>query len=88
MTGASDGIGLAYSRVLARLGFNIILLSRNKQRLEAAKALVEAENSQVKVEIVVQDLGELKGYEEYEEALGRRLKGVRVGLLVLNAGLG
>ena len=57
VTGASDGIGLAYARTLASLGFNIFLVSRNKERLEAARSLVRAENKAVQVDILVQDLG-------------------------------
>lgn len=33
---ASDGIGLAYCKEFARHGFNIIMVSRNKERLEVA----------------------------------------------------
>ena len=33
VTGASDGLGLAYCHELAARGFNIILLSRNQEKL-------------------------------------------------------
>ena len=35
ITGASDGIGKAYAFELAREGFNIILMARNREKTEA-----------------------------------------------------
>lgn len=40
MTGASDGIGKAYCIELAKRGFNVMLISRTKSKLdEVAKEL-------------------------------------------------
>lgn len=40
VTGATDGIGKAYARELACLGFNIVLISRTQAKLqEVAKAI-------------------------------------------------
>lgn len=39
VTGATDGIGLGFCEVLAALGFNIVLISRSKEKLD-----VTAEN--------------------------------------------
>jgi 17beta-estradiol 17-dehydrogenase / very-long-chain 3-oxoacyl-CoA reductase len=49
VTGASDGLGLSYCHELASRGFNIILLSRTKSKLEK----VAAEIKGVKTEIYV-----------------------------------
>jgi 17beta-estradiol 17-dehydrogenase / very-long-chain 3-oxoacyl-CoA reductase len=38
VTGATDGIGRAYALELARQGFNIVLLSRSVEKLEACAA--------------------------------------------------
>ena len=38
VTGASDGIGLAYCQEFARQGFNIVLIARTKDKLEKAAA--------------------------------------------------
>ena len=34
ITGASDGIGLGYARELAAAGFDVILMARNKEKLD------------------------------------------------------
>ena len=34
VTGASDGIGLAYCHLLAKQGFNILLISRSEEKLK------------------------------------------------------
>lgn len=34
VTGGTDGIGKAYARELARRGLNIIIISRNREKLE------------------------------------------------------
>ena len=38
ITGATSGIGLGFARELARRGFNIILVSRTKKKLEDTQA--------------------------------------------------
>jgi short-subunit dehydrogenase len=38
VTGASDGIGLAYCKLLAQEGFNIIMVSRNEEKLKKAQS--------------------------------------------------
>ena len=36
VTGGSDGIGLAFYKELAALGFNIAMVARNKAKMEQA----------------------------------------------------
>jgi len=40
VTGASDGIGRVYALELAKRGFNILLISRTKSKLEQVAAEV------------------------------------------------
>jgi len=35
VTGSSDGIGKEYAKELARQGINVVLIARNKEKLEA-----------------------------------------------------
>ncbi|KAK6217042.1 3-ketoacyl-CoA reductase [Colletotrichum tabaci] len=60
VTGATGGIGLACAQELALRGFNIVLVGRNVDRLEDARALIESEcmrrhKSDVAVRFVVLD---------------------------------
>ena len=50
MTGASDGIGKAYCMELAKSGFNIVLMARNHDKLEAvAKEIRNVYKMQTKI---------------------------------------
>jgi len=58
ITGASSGIGLSFAKQLARQGFNLILLARRKDRLEAIASELESQYS-VRCEIIQADLSEI-----------------------------
>lgn len=38
MTGGSDGIGLGFCEELAKLGFNVCCISRNKSKIDGVLA--------------------------------------------------
>ena len=56
VTGASSGIGYEYARVLARKGYNLMIVSNMEDELEQKAALLREEFG-VKVFCVVSDLG-------------------------------
>jgi 17beta-estradiol 17-dehydrogenase / very-long-chain 3-oxoacyl-CoA reductase len=41
VTGGSDGLGRAYAIELAKMGFNIIIIGRRKEKLEETKTILE-----------------------------------------------
>lgn len=41
VTGATDGIGLGFCKVLTKMGFNIVLISRNPEKLATTVELLE-----------------------------------------------
>ena len=83
VTGASAGIGEEFARQLARMGLNLILIARRKQRIDdLARQLQSA--SKIQVKPIVADLSRPDFLPPLVSAIGS----VEVGLLVNNAGFG
>jgi short-subunit dehydrogenase len=84
ITGASSGIGALYADRLAKRDYDLILIARNKERLAALSARLEAETGR-SVEIIIADLNSREGLAEVEHRL-RSDDGIT--MLVNNAGVG
>jgi len=83
VTGASSGIGLELSRLLARDGCRLVLVARDRDRLEkAARELRERYN--VSVKVIPTDLSK----PQAPEAIVRELEhaSIEIDILVNNAG--
>ena len=85
ITGATAGIGAQYARLLAREGFDLILVARDKQRLSATAKVLSKEFG-VKVELLPADLTKPPQLEKVRKRLSDSKKPVDV--LVNNAGFG
>lgn len=87
VTGASSGIGYATALMLARLGYDLILLARRQERLQALQQALsdnpETVNAQVYLAAV--DVRSLEEIESFYNALPSHWKSI--DLLVNNAGL-
>ncbi|CAH2324522.1 Hypothetical predicted protein [Pelobates cultripes] len=83
VTGATDGIGKAYAEELASFGINIILISRNRDKLQTVSESI-ATTYGVKTSFIEADFN--KGREVFP-AIKEALKDVDVGILVNNAGV-
>ena len=78
ITGASSGIGLDMARELDKRGYDLVLVSRDKEKLEKAKEKLKGKN----IEIVPMDL-------ENQENCKRLYKMVQdIDILINNAGFG
>ncbi|NWR36599.1 HSDL1 protein, partial [Tachuris rubrigastra] len=82
VTGSTDGIGKAYAEELAKRGVSVILLSHNKEKLEAVSRSI-SETYQVQTDFIVADFS--KGREPYP-AIKEALKDREIGILVNNVG--
>lgn len=82
VTGATDGIGKAYARELARRGMSIILISRSMEKLEAVAKEIEME---FKAETFVVQADFSKGREIYPH-ISKQLEGKDIGVLINNVG--
>ncbi len=83
VTGASSGMGRSFARILARRGFNLVIVARRRQRLEELRAEL-TEKYGVKVKVLCHDLSDpdecIQLYEEVEHA--------NIDILINNAGFG
>uniref|UniRef100_A0A8C5PKT9 3-ketoacyl-CoA reductase n=1 Tax=Leptobrachium leishanense TaxID=445787 RepID=A0A8C5PKT9_9ANUR len=83
VTGATDGIGKAYAEELASLGMNIILISRNREKLQNVSDSI-AKTYGVKTRFIQADFNRC---QEFIHVIKDALKDVDVGILVNNAGV-
>jgi short-subunit dehydrogenase len=84
ITGASTGIGAVYADRLAKRGFDLILVARNKQRLASLARRVSQETGRT-IETVSADLTNTADLHRVE---GMLRSSASVSMLVNNAGIG
>lgn len=84
VTGASAGIGAAYTERLARDGYDVVLVARRRERLQALAERLRTEAG-AETEVLVADLADAGGLAEVE---ARVAGDPPVTLLVNNAGFG
>jgi len=82
ITGASSGIGATYADRLAHRGHNLVLVARDRDRMEATAKRLRAETG-VAIDVLPADLTESNELARVE---ARLREDVRIGLLVNNAG--
>jgi short-subunit dehydrogenase len=83
ITGASSGIGAVYADRFARRGHDLVLVARNRERLNGLAERLRSETG-VRVEVVQADLGDPADLARVEAlAAGDE----RIGILVNNAGV-
>jgi short-subunit dehydrogenase len=84
ITGASSGIGLALARELAAHGHSVVLVARDREKLDLAAKQLELEYG-VRVSVYARDLSEPGAAQQiWAELSGRH----SVDILVNNAGVG
>lgn len=84
ITGASTGIGAVYADRLARRGYDLIIVARNTQRLEALAAKIRTDTGCL-VEVVTSDLSLRPDLARVESLFKTNPD---ITLLVNNAGIG
>ena len=79
ITGASSGIGKSFANTYAKIGYDLILVARDKEKLELVKKEI---GSKVNVELCVMDLTDIDNckrlYNMYRD----------IDILINNAGMG
>jgi short-subunit dehydrogenase len=84
ITGASSGIGAVYADRLARRGYDLIIVARNRGKLDALATRLATETKR-SVEVLTADLNDKRDLARVEETLK---KDATITLLVNNAGIG
>ena len=85
VTGASSGIGEAFVRKLASLGYNVCAVARREERLRKLESDI-AHEGRGRVIPIIADLSQSHGVETVVQVLAAA--GLSVDLLVNNAGVG
>ena len=84
ITGASSGIGSIYAEQLARRGYDLVLVARDRERLNALAGRLTTETRQ-NVEVFPADLANADDLAKVERKLR---EDASISLLVNNAGIG
>ncbi|WP_460423927.1 SDR family NAD(P)-dependent oxidoreductase [Pseudomonas sp. ZL2] len=83
VTGASSGIGAVYAERLAARGHDLLLVARDRQRLEALASDLQARHG-INVEVLAADLAQANDLARVEQRLR---DDEQIGVLVNNAGI-
>ena len=76
---------------LANKGFNVLIIARNKSKIEDKIAQIQKEvtDKSFKTDYVLADFGKLSTTDDYNQISNEiKSKGIDVGILCLNAGIG
>jgi len=83
VTGATAGIGESFTRLLAELGFNLVLVARDLPRLNERATALEA-NFKIQTKVIAADLATDSGCKSIEDFITTN----EVEVLINNAGFG
>ena len=86
ITGATGGLGEEFCKQLAEKEFNIVLMSRNKERLQETEKRIKLCYPNIKTRIVQADFSESITPEFYQ-FISNQLKDLDISILVNNAGI-
>lgn len=87
MTGGSDGIGLDICEKMAAREFNIVMIARNKAKMDEKVARIKHIYPKVQVMAIVADFSKMHTIQEYRDTIGSKLKDIDIAMLFLNAGV-
>lgn len=87
ITGATSGIGYEFARLFAHRGYNLILISRSVNSPNFAKYTEGLEKTfNIKITTIEQDLSEVNAAQVIFDKIKK--KGIKVDILINNAGVG
>ena len=84
VTGSTDGIGKAFAFAMASKGLNVVLVSRNSQKLNSVANEIQ-QKYLVQTKVITLDFKE--SAEDYVQSVQRDIDGLDIGVLVNNVGM-
>jgi short-subunit dehydrogenase len=85
ITGASSGIGFELSKIFAKNGYHLVLVSQNESNLKRAASDIRKQYSDAQITIIPKDLSLPSSPEEIFESLTQ--KSIEVDILINSAGI-
>lgn len=87
VTGSTDGIGLAFAQELAQYGFNILLVGRNKEKLENVKQNIQTLKTaqRIQVDWIISDAND--NSEANIQSIVKKMESRDVSILINNVGV-
>src|SRR2546430_6612532 len=85
ITGANSGIGKAASLALAKKGANVVMVTRNKEKGEAARSEIIRESQNGSVDLLLADLSSIESVRSLQTEFQKKYSNLHV--LINNAGL-
>ncbi|WP_296402580.1 SDR family oxidoreductase [Psychrobacter sp.] len=86
ITGASSGIGAGMARNFAKMGYNLAICARRIDRLDALKTQLEADSSDIQVEVKSLDVCDYEAVFETFKAFQKQFG--TIDRVIVNAGVG
>lgn len=83
ITGASGGIGLEFACIMAREGYNLVLVARSEDKLNQTASELKAKHN-IQVRVIGKDLTSVNAPQEIFDTLNT--EGVQIDVLINNAG--
>jgi len=85
VTGASSGIGYAYAVVMAKRGYNLLMVSNEAEAIVEKADIIKKENPDIDIIPLMRDLGKQDAAQELHEWC--KQNNVEVEVLINNAGV-
>ncbi|XP_056168632.1 very-long-chain 3-oxoacyl-CoA reductase-like protein At1g24470 [Syzygium oleosum] len=85
VTGCTDGIGRAFALHLAQRGLNLVLVSRNREKLKTVSNEIETSFPSIETRIVAVDFS--KDASSYVRSIEEAIRGLDIGVLINNVGI-